>query len=148
MPASIADRNRHIVRRMYELGAAGDLAGVAELCTPDYRLTQSPAHPVPGSWTGRAANDAAGRVFEAVGVNDIDVEEVIADGAHRVIALVQAHGVDGQGEPWQMPVAECFWIEDGKVSDIRPFYWDLDLLRQVALSRESPTAGQADGIGR
>jgi len=142
MSETITDRNRRIVRRIYELGAAGDLAGVAELCTPEYRLTQSPAHPVPGSWTGRAADAAAGRVFQAVGVDGIDVEEIVADGPHRVIALVQSRGVDGRGRPWRMPVAECFWIEEGKVSDIRPFYWDLDLLREVARSRETPTTEQ------
>jgi hypothetical protein len=31
-----------------------------------------------------------------------------------------------------MPVAECFWIDDGKVTDIRPFYWDLVKLRRIA----------------
>jgi hypothetical protein len=31
-----------------------------------------------------------------------------------------------------MPATELFWIEDGKVTDVRPFYWDLVELRRAA----------------
>jgi hypothetical protein len=30
-----------------------------------------------------------------------------------------------------MPVAECFWVENGRVTEIRPFYWDLVTLRKT-----------------
>jgi hypothetical protein len=48
------------------------------------------------------------------------------------LGLVDAHGTAHDGQPWTMPVAECFWIEDGKVTDIRPYYWDLVELRHIA----------------
>jgi hypothetical protein len=31
-----------------------------------------------------------------------------------------------------MPVVEWFWIDDGKVTDMRSFYWDLVELRRSA----------------
>ncbi|MEU3980518.1 hypothetical protein AB0F77_10465 [Streptomyces sp. NPDC026672] len=32
-------------------------------------------------------------------------------------------------------LAEFFWIEDGKVTDIRPFWWDITALKRIAESR-------------
>jgi hypothetical protein len=29
------------------------------------------------------------------------------------------------------PVAECFWVENGKVTEIRPSHWDLVTLRKT-----------------
>jgi hypothetical protein len=60
------------------------------------------------------------------------VNEIIADGPHRVIAVIEAHGTAKDGTPWSMPAVECYWAEDGKITDIRPYYWDLVELRRVA----------------
>jgi hypothetical protein len=86
---------------------------------------------VPGTWTGTDATEAAGRVFARFGTTGITVNEIIADGPNRVIGLVDAHGIAANGKRWTMPVAECFWVENSKVSEIRPFYWDLVALRQT-----------------
>jgi hypothetical protein len=34
-----------------------------------------------------------------------------------------------------MLLTELFWIEDGKITDIRPFWWDIVELNRVADSR-------------
>jgi ketosteroid isomerase-like protein len=99
-------------------------SGVVALATiRGYSLTQAPGHPVPGHWTGPDADAAIARVFQTLGNTDITVREIVADGPHRVIGLVDAHGTAQDGKAWTMPVAECFWIEGGKVTDIRPYYW-------------------------
>jgi ketosteroid isomerase-like protein len=128
----ITTRNRDLIRRVYEIGDSGDLARLAELMSDDYTLTQAPGHPIHGRWSGQAATEAGGRVFKACGITGITVHEIIADGPNRVIGLVEAHGTDTEGQAWTMPVAECFWIENDKVTDIRPFYWDLVELRRIA----------------
>jgi ketosteroid isomerase-like protein len=97
----------------------------------DYLLTQAEGHPVPGRWRGQDATAAAARVFEVCGTTGITIREIIADGPNRVIGLVDAHGTAANGRSWTMPVAECFWIVDGKVTEIRPFYWDLVKLREI-----------------
>ena len=136
---SLSDRNREIVRTVYEIagrGAGTDhdryMAEHRRYVSDAYSLTQAPGHPVPGHWTGPDADAAIARVFAACGNTGITVREIVADGSHRVIGLVDAHGTAHDGTPWTMPVAECFWIEDGKVTDIRPFYWDLVELRRIA----------------
>jgi ketosteroid isomerase-like protein len=128
----VTEHNREIVKRMYAVADSGDLDQLSELVAEDYTLTQAPGHPVPGYWQGKAAADAGSRVFRTLNVTGVTVQEIVADGPHRVIGLVQSHGTDTNGQPWTMPVAECFWIENGKVTDIRPFYWDLIELRRIA----------------
>jgi ketosteroid isomerase-like protein len=131
-PESVSDRNREIIRKVYNIADGGDMAELGQYMSGGYSLTQAPGHPVPGHWTGPDADAAMARVFQACGTTGVTVREIIADGPHRVIGLVDAHGIAHDGKPWTMPVAECFWIEDGKVTDIRPFYWDLVELRRIA----------------
>jgi hypothetical protein len=121
--ASAANQNRELIRQAYELANAGELGQIASFYAEDYRLTQSPGHPVPGSWVGREATEAGIRVFNVCGTNRVTIREIIADGPHRVIGIVDAHGTTPGGRDWAMPVSEHFWIEDGKITDIRPFYW-------------------------
>ncbi|GAA1236384.1 nuclear transport factor 2 family protein [Pseudonocardia alaniniphila] len=126
------ERNRELIRQVYALAAAGDLEAVAPFHSDDYRLSQSPSHPVPGSWTGAAATDAGIEIFRACGTSGVTVLEIVADGPHRVVAIVDAHGTAPvSGERWTMLVSEHFWIEDGRITEIRPFYWDPAGLRRI-----------------
>jgi ketosteroid isomerase-like protein len=131
-PQSVTDRNREIVRKVYQIGDRGAMAELGQYMSGGYSLTQAPGHPVPGHWTGPDADAAAARVFQTLGTTGITVREIVADGPHRVIGLVDAHGTAHDGKLWTMPIAECFWIEDGKVTDIQPYYWDLVELRHIA----------------
>jgi ketosteroid isomerase-like protein len=129
---SITEQNREMIRKVYALASAGELDAIAPFYAEDYRLTQSPGHPVPGSWVGKDATDAAERVFKTCGTNRVTIHEIVADGPHRVIGIVDAHGTTADGKEWTMPVSELFWIEDGKIVDIRPYYWDPAELRRIA----------------
>ena len=131
-PQTITDRNRETVRKVYEIANRGAGPKLGQYMAEDYTLTQAPGHPVPGHWTGPDADAAMARVFQTLGTTGITVREIVADGPHRVIGLVDAHGTAHDGTPWTMPIAECFWIDNGKVTDIRPFYWDLVELRRIA----------------
>ena len=126
-----AEQNKQLIREVYAVGDSGDLSRLESLMADDYVLTQADGHPVPGTWKGTDATEAAGRVFARCGTTGITVNEIIADGPNRVIGLVDAHGIDPNGQRWTMPVAEFFWVENGKVSEIHPFYWDLVALRQT-----------------
>jgi ketosteroid isomerase-like protein len=129
--ASTADQNREFIRQVYTLANAGELEQIAPFYAGNYRLTQSPGHPVPGSWVGQEATEASIRVFNTCGTHRVTIHEIIADGPHRVIGIVDAHGTTPGGRDWTMPVSEHFWIEDGKITDIRPFYWDPARLRRI-----------------
>lgn len=44
-----------------------------------------------------------------VSTPSVTVREIVRDGPHRLIGLVDAHGVNPAGESWTMPVTELFW---------------------------------------
>jgi putative intracellular protease/amidase/ketosteroid isomerase-like protein len=134
-PRSVEETNKAIVRRAYELAAANDLEALFEVRAADYRLTLPEGHPVPGSWTGLDANAARERIFAAIGADGMNTHELVADGPHRVIAIVEPTGLDGAGHRWSMLLTELFSIKDGKVTDIKPFWWDIVELNRIADSR-------------
>jgi ketosteroid isomerase-like protein len=134
-PGSVEETNKAIVRRAYELAAANDLEALFEVRAADYRLTLPEGHPVPGSWTGLDANAARERIFAAIGADGMTSHQLVADGPHRVIAIVEPTGLDGAGNRWSMLLTELFWIKDGKVTDIKPFWWDIVELNRIADSR-------------
>jgi hypothetical protein len=47
------------------------------------------------------------------------------------MALVDIRGIDGDGRPWTTPMVECFWIEGRKVTEVRPFYWNQQVLDAI-----------------
>ncbi|MFF2525629.1 DJ-1/PfpI family protein [Streptomyces liangshanensis] len=134
-PRSVEEANKAIVRQAYELAAANDLEALFEVRAADYRLTLPDGHPVPGTWTGRDADAARERIFAALGADGVTTRELVADGPHRVIALVEPTGLDGAGDRWSMLLAELFRIEDGKITEIEPFWWDIVELNRIADSR-------------
>ncbi|AXG77703.1 nuclear transport factor 2 family protein [Streptomyces paludis] len=129
---SVADRNREIVRKVYEVADSGALGELGTYLSDSYTLVRPAGGPVPGQWNGSDADAALGRLFPMVGTRSVTVREIVADGPNRVIGLVDAHGVNPAGESWTMPVAELFWVEGGKVTEIRPYYWDLVEFRRIA----------------
>jgi ketosteroid isomerase-like protein len=133
--ARMSEENRKLIGDLYEFAGIGDYARLAELMDPDYALVQSPAHPIAGTWIGPVATAAAGRFSQALGISGITVHNIATDGPHRVMSLVDLHGSDGDGRPWTMPLVECFRIENGKVIEVRPFYWDQKELDRIFASR-------------
>jgi ketosteroid isomerase-like protein len=125
--------NRAIIQRLYGAADAGDTATIESLIDDNCTLMQADGHPVPGTWHGRdSMMQAMARVFAVLHNSGVTVHEIVADGPTRVVGLVDARGTDTNGEPYAMPIAECFRVENGKVTEIRPFYWDLVRLRRLA----------------
>jgi ketosteroid isomerase-like protein len=131
----MSTENRQLISDLYEFAGKGDFARVGELMAADYALVQSSAHPMAGTWKGAAATAAAGQFSQALGISGITVHDIAADGPHRVMSLVDLVGTDGSGRPWTMPLVECFWIENKKIAEVRPFYWDQPELARILASR-------------
>ncbi|MCX5095880.1 nuclear transport factor 2 family protein [Streptomyces sp. NBC_00365] len=129
---SVTDRNREIIRALYEIVGRGALTELGSYFSDDYTYTQPAGSPLPGQWRGAEADAAWGRLFEMCGHRKVTVREIVADGPHRVAGLVHVEGVAQDGSAWATPVTELYWVEDGKITDVRPFYWDLVELRRAA----------------
>jgi ketosteroid isomerase-like protein len=141
--ARMSEENRKLIGDLYQFAGTGDYVRLAELMAPDYALIQSPAHPIAGTWIGPEATAAAGRFSQALGITGITVHTIATGGPHRVMSLVDLHGTDGDGRPWTMPLVECFRIENGKVTEVRPFYWDQKELDRILASASSDSESSA-----
>jgi ketosteroid isomerase-like protein len=123
--------NRKLVSDLYEFANKGDFAKLAEMFAADQVVVQAPGHPMAGTWIGTAATAATGQFFQALGASEFTVRNIATDGPHRVMALVDIRGIDGDGRPWTTPMVECFWIEGRKVTEVRPFYWNQQVLDAI-----------------
>jgi len=140
--------NRAVVQTIYSAADASDLASVdmaaIESVLADdvtlYEPLHHPAvltddHPTPGVWHGRdEVMKGIGKVFVAIRLTGVDLETLVVDG-DRVVGLLLAKGTDLDGNPYAMPMAEVFRVKDGKVAEIRAFYFDIAELGALVLER-------------
>ena len=121
-----------MIEKVYAAAAAGDFAGIEALLADDVVLVQCDNHPTPGVCTGKPAVLARlGELFQALRTTGVEVREVVANGPHRVVGIMDALGTDVHGQPYSMPVAELFLVNDGEVTELRPDYHDLVKLRAL-----------------
>jgi ketosteroid isomerase-like protein len=131
--SDVTTANRELAARLYAAEEAGDFEGVLA-CFSDDCVFRVPAnHPVPGPWSGIDRIVAAfGEWMPLIKPTSMVLRELVADGEERVIALAEAHGVDGEGRPWSMPAAEFLTVRGGRIVEVAVFYWDLVELRRLA----------------
>ena len=132
-----AAANKALVERRFEAAMNGDRETVATLQTEGYTVEFSYGHPAEGTFQGKEQIAAArGRMLSLLGITGFRVDEVIAEGPHRVIALAGAEGTDAAGEPWSMELFEVLTVVDGLVAEERLLFKDTARLREIARARE------------
>jgi len=126
-------KNVDVVRAIYEAGKVGDLNAMLQHLDPQVKCHEASSLPYGGEYEGHEGfsrlMSAVFSVFEAFAV---EVKELI-DGGETVVAILEFRVTHkGSGRVVEMPIAEVWRLRDGKVVDLRPFYWDT---AQLALSR-------------
>ena len=120
--------NLELVRRGYAAFSAGDGGTLLELFAPDI------VHSVPGSnsqiaGAHKGADDGLGLYAKlgelSNGTVKVELEQVLSDGADRVISIHSATA-ERNGETLTSREALLFTIADGKVVEIQDFFDDLD----------------------
>jgi ketosteroid isomerase-like protein len=132
--------NREVIEQVYAAAKEGNEPVYRSLMAADCVLYEPPNHPAirgtlepqaPAAvWTGLdQVLRGIGQVFAALRLTGVTVHEIVADAnSERVIGLVDVHGTDHQGKPYTMPLAEVFLVRDGKVREVRAYYWDITRL--------------------
>jgi uncharacterized protein len=131
----MSETNRQLVTDLYEFADKGDFVKVGEVFAANNVLIHAPGHPLAGSWIGPAANAVSGQFYQALGVTGFHLRNIATDGPHRVVTLADLHGTDGNDQPWNTPMVESLWIENGKITEVRVFVWDLQELNTILESR-------------
>jgi ketosteroid isomerase-like protein len=127
------DENRDLIQRLYSVGVEEVLANFSSYFAEDVVLIEADCFPQPGTWKGREdVLRGIGEIYKAIGISEITVHDVVADGPRRVIGLCDVLCASDSDEPFTMPVAELFLVDDGKVTEIRPFWHDTAKLQDRA----------------
>ncbi|HEY1530587.1 MAG TPA: nuclear transport factor 2 family protein [Galbitalea sp.] len=123
-----------LVKRHYALNGAGDFDGAAELVTDDFVITIPPYMPFAGVYTGKTAmRTLIPIVVASVSVSDVKyVATTVGDG--YVAELVEFSLAGNDGPPMQGVEVNSF--RDGKICEIRPYYFDATSMIEAAKVKE------------
>jgi ketosteroid isomerase-like protein len=122
MPQDIESKNRQLVEALFAATGKGDWATAETMLSEDFFVTEAGTLPFAGTYRGRGAlQELFQMVMNAAGVTGLDIQQITA-GGDRVVALLEL--VLGGPPTVRVALAETFRVRDGKVCEIRPYYFD------------------------
>src|SRR6267378_146534 len=122
MTQDLETTNLQLVQALFNATGKGDWAAAESMLTSDFSVTEAGTLPFAGTYHGRGAlQELFTLVMSAAGVTGLDIEQLTA-GGDRVVALLEM--VLGGPPEVRVPLAETFRVRDGKVCEIRPYYFD------------------------
>ncbi|MEU4967262.1 nuclear transport factor 2 family protein [Streptomyces smyrnaeus] len=100
-------------------------APLAPFFAPDVVLHQAAGLPYGGTWHGHAGMERffleMSRVWESFDITD---QEFLATGATMVV-LSRIHArARATGREVVFPILQTINVRDGRIAEVRPFYWD------------------------
>ena len=124
-----AEKNRQLVLNLYAAMRNADLEGFFASCSPDLVLHEAESMKVGGTYRGREEiTGCFAQLLSGYNVATIDVKRIVADGEY-VVGMVSF--MTSGSTPHEVSLTEWWHILDGKVVEIRPFYWDTEALNKV-----------------
>lgn len=119
-------KNVEQVRGIYEAFARGDVAAVLAAFTPETIIVEAPGLPYAGTWQGVEGMQALlGRLMTVFDGVELRPTQFFHDEGDWVAAHLQISGrLRATGERLTMPLIELWKVVDGKVLEVRPYYWD------------------------
>lgn len=118
-----------LVRQAYQAVHEGRQEVLREFFAEQFVLILPPTHPFAGEYHGlREAGECLARTFHAVGMARSAVRHVAADGDGSAFVVFEMIWADGS----TMNLLEWVRIEGHQITEIRPFSWNADLLRDLA----------------
>lgn len=115
---------------------------LAPFFAPDVVLHQADALPYGGTWRGHEGMEkfflAMSQVWESF---DMTEQEFLAVGETAVVLTqVRARARD-TGRELTFPILQTIRVKDGRISEVRPFYWDTEAIADACdRPRSAPTS--------
>ncbi|WP_437316791.1 nuclear transport factor 2 family protein [Sorangium sp. So ce385] len=117
--------NQQVIQSIYDAGKAGDFETVLSFMDPDLVIEEAESLPYGGTYRGpEGFRRLITRVFESVRTFHVEVDGMVADGDQVIVMLRLKLGLKGSDREFETKVAEYWRLRDGKVIELRPFYWD------------------------
>ncbi len=116
-------RNKAVAAALYEATSSGNWAAAESMLSEDLVITEADSLPFGGVYRGRGAlRELYDRVLPMLGNAEISVKGITAGGEYVIYVLELVP----RGRP-PIPLVELFrFDDDGKVAEIRPYYFNSD----------------------
>lgn len=116
------EEKRAVIEALYAATGAGDFDAAEQYLTDDFFITEADSMPFAGVYRGKTAlRELFVKVMGMMDVAGLDVVEHCVGGDHGV-TILQFKFADPALAP--APLCEMFRFRDGKVCEIRPYYFD------------------------
>ncbi|MFD3663493.1 nuclear transport factor 2 family protein [Streptomyces sp. NPDC058659] len=116
-------------------------APLAPYFAPDVVLHQAAALPYGGTWRGHAGVErfflTMSRVWESF---DMTEQEFLATGRTAVVLTRVRARARATGRELTFPILQTISVRDGRIAEVRPFYWDTAEIADACTVRPA-TAG-------
>jgi ketosteroid isomerase-like protein len=124
------EETRRVVNAAYAAAMSGDNEAFVGLMDPDIILREADALPNAGVHHGvENVLQAIGAVFATFDVANLTIESIVADGEYG-IGLITLPIRERPGQTHA--VSEVWQVRNGKVVEVRPFYWDTAALQAIS----------------
>jgi len=98
---------------------------LAPYFAPDVVLHQAEALPYGGTWRG---HEGMARFFAAMARTwaafDLAEQEFLATGQTAVVRTLVRACARATGRELEFPILQTITVRDGRITEVRPFYWD------------------------
>lgn len=146
IPSTAASDAVSVLTGMYAAEAAYLAAGgpgkasfdlLAPFFAPDVVLHQADSLPYGGTWHGHAGMArfflAMGQAWESFEMLE---QEFLATGETAVVLTLVRARARATGRELTFPILQAITIKDGRIAEVRPFYWDTE---RIARACTAPT---------
>ena len=134
-----------VLMRMYAaeseyLGAGGpgkaSFDTLAPFFSPDVVLHQADALPYGGTWRGHAGMERFMLAMSHAWAEFEMVEQRFLATEGTAVVLTEVHArARATGKELDFPILQTVAVEDGRITEIRPFYWDAAAIREACTER-------------
>jgi ketosteroid isomerase-like protein len=130
-----------IVRDLYAATGSGNWDLAESMLTEDFFITEAQTLPFAGVYRGRGAlQQLFQMVMPMADVIDLQIYAITVGGDYGVCLLDM---VFAGNPPVHAPIAEAFRFRDGKVCEIKPYYFDPTLVVDAVNAKRRATAAKA-----
>ena len=138
MALETEERNIKYVEALFAATGSVDWATAEGMLSSDFFVTEADTLPFAGVYRGpKALQQLFEVVMAAAGVVGLDLHQITA-GGDRVVALLDLL-LEGT-PPVRVPLAETFRFRDGKVCEIKPYYYDPRPIVDAVAARKKAAA--------
>jgi ketosteroid isomerase-like protein len=127
----LTEQSMRVVANHCRFSNERDWSRIEALYADDVVLEEAEGHPFPGLWRGKAAvREAGGGVVSSLSLTNVSPRETMGTGG-RVATLIDITMTDKDGKSFVHELVILWTVNDaGKITEIRPYYFDLVALRQ------------------